>query len=106
MAAREAILRTGVARLRPVLLTAGTTVLGLLPMAAGINVDIIGRTVTQGAPSAQWWIDLASAVAGGLAFATPVTLLLTPALLAWRGAAQDRHRARVAARQPAATAGP
>ncbi len=106
MAAREAILRTGVARLRPVLLTAGTTVLGLLPMAAGINVDIIGRTVTQGAPSAQWWIDLASAVAGGLAFATPVTLLLTPALLAWRGAAQDRHRARVAARQPAAAAGP
>ena len=85
MSVREAILRTGVARLRPVLLTAGTTILGLLPMAAGVGVDILGRDITVGAPSAQWWIDLASAVAGGLAFATPITLLLTPALLAWRG---------------------
>ena len=53
-------------------------------MAFGVNIDIIGREVTMGAPSAQWWIDLASAVAGGLAFATPITLLLTPALLMWR----------------------
>ena len=89
MSAREALLRTGAARLRPVLLTAGTTILGLLPMAFGVNVDIIGRDLTMGAPSSQWWIDLSSAVAGGLAFATPITLLLTPALLMWRA---DRKR--------------
>lgn len=90
MSAREALLRTGAARLRPVLLTAGTTILGLLPMAFGVNVDIIGRDVTMGAPSSQWWIDLSSAVAGGLAFATPITLLLTPALLMWRAGRQQR----------------
>lgn len=92
MSAREAVLRTGVARLRPVLLTAGTTILGLLPMAFGLNIDILSREITHGAPSAQWWVDLASAVAGGLAFATPITLLLTPALLAWRGTREDARR--------------
>ena len=81
MAPHEALMRTGAARFRPVLLTAGTTILGLLPMAFAVNVDLLGREVTVGAPSAQWWLDLSSAVAGGLAFATPITLLLTPALL-------------------------
>jgi multidrug efflux pump len=81
---REALLRTGVMRLRPVLLTAGTAILGLLPMAFALNIDIIHRLVTHNAPSALWWIPLASAVSGGLAFATPITLILTPALLMWR----------------------
>jgi multidrug efflux pump len=84
MKAREAVLRTGAMRMRPVLLTAGTAILGLLPMAFGINPDLIHRVVTVGSPGAQWWILLASAVAGGLAFATPITLILTPALLHWR----------------------
>lgn len=94
MAAREAVLRTGVMRLRPVLLTAGTAILGLLPMAFGLTVDIVHREITYGAPSAQWWIQLSSAIAGGLAFATPITLILTPALLVWR---EQRREARVAA---------
>jgi len=84
MGAREAILRTGAMRLRPVLLTAGTAILGLLPMAFGVNPDIIHRLVTVGSPSSQIWIQLASAIAGGLAFATPITLILTPALLMWK----------------------
>jgi multidrug efflux pump len=95
-AAREAILRTGIMRLRPVLLTAGTAILGLLPMALALNVDIIHRHVTYNAPSSQWWIQLASAVAGGLAFATPITLILTPALLMWRARRQARKAARKA----------
>jgi len=82
--AREALLRTGAMRLRPVLLTAGTAILGLLPMAFGVNPDIIHRVITVGAPSSQFWIQLASAIAGGLAFATPITLILTPALLMWK----------------------
>ena len=81
MEAIEAALRTGVLRLRPVLLTTVTTVLGLMPMVLGVNIDIIGRSVTVGGPSTQWWTQLATAVAGGLAFATLLTLVLTPSLL-------------------------
>ena len=77
----EAALRTGVLRLRPVLLTTVTTVLGLMPMVLGVNIDILGRSVTVGGPSTQWWTQLATAVAGGLAFATVLTLVLTPSLL-------------------------
>jgi multidrug efflux pump len=84
MSPREALLRTGAMRLRPVLLTAGTAILGLLPMAFGVNPDIIHRVVTIGSPSSQFWVQLASAIAGGLAFATPITLILTPALLMWK----------------------
>lgn len=92
IAAREALLRTGAMRLRPVLLTAGTAILGLLPMAFGVNPDIIHRVVTVGSPSSQFWVQLASAIAGGLAFATPITLLLTPALLMWQ---ELRHASRI-----------
>ncbi|KLN64193.1 efflux RND transporter permease subunit [Vibrio sp. VPAP30] len=78
---REAILRTGVQRLRPVLLTTVTTILGLLPMVLEMNIDLINQKIEFGAPSTQWWSQLATAVAGGLAFATLLTLVLTPCLL-------------------------
>ena len=78
---REAIVRTGAQRLRPVLLTAITTVFGLLPMVLGVNIDFFTREVTIGAPSSQWWIQLSTAVASGLTFATLLTLVVTPCLL-------------------------
>ncbi len=77
----EAILRTGVQRLRPVMLTTVTTILGLLPMVLEMNIDLINQKIEFGAPSTQWWSQLATAVAGGLAFATVLTLVLTPCLL-------------------------
>ncbi|MFL1467408.1 efflux RND transporter permease subunit [Marinobacter sp. HN1S83] len=77
----EAALETGCLRLRPVLLTAVTTVLGLMPMVLGVNVDLLTPSLGIGAPSTQWWTQLSSAIAGGLTFATILTLLLTPALL-------------------------
>ncbi|MCG7497636.1 efflux RND transporter permease subunit [Vibrio sp. Of7-15] len=77
----EAIIRTGVQRLRPVLLTTVTTILGLMPMVLEMNIDLINRNIEFGAPSTQWWSQLATAVAGGLAFATLLTLVLTPCLL-------------------------
>lgn len=77
----DAALNTGLIRMRPVLLTAGTTVLGLIPMVLAMNIDFINREVAFGAPSTQWWVQLSSAIAGGLAFATVLTLLLTPCLL-------------------------
>jgi len=76
-----AALETGALRLRPVLLTAGTTVLGLIPMMLSINVNLLEPSLGLNAPSTQWWTQLSSAIAGGLAFATFLTLLLTPALL-------------------------
>ena len=77
----DAALATGEIRLRPVLLTAGTTILGLIPMVLAMNIDFVGREVSFGAPSTQWWRQLSSAIAGGLGFATVLTLLLTPSLL-------------------------
>ena len=91
----EAALRTGVLRLRPVVLTSITTVLGLMPMVLGVNIDIVGRSIEVGGPSTQWWTQLATAVAGGLAFATVLTLVLTPSLLVL---GERRWRRRTAAR--------
>ena len=81
----EAAVETGRRRLRPVFLTAFTTVLGLLPMVLAMNIDLIGRAISFGAPSTQWWTQLASAIAGGLTFATLLTLVLTPCLLVLGG---------------------
>jgi multidrug efflux pump len=77
----EAILRTCRERARPVLLTAVTAILGVLPIAFGLNVDFLNREVTQGAPSTQWWIQLSTAIVFGLGFATVLTLVVTPASL-------------------------
>ena len=77
----DAALETGSLRLRPVLLTAVTTVLGLMPMVLAMNIDLVGRQISFGAPSTQWWTQLSSAIAGGLSFATLLTLFLTPCLL-------------------------
>ncbi len=93
---RVAALRAGTQRLRPVLLTAVTTVIGLLPMVLALTIDFTGRDLSWGAPSTQYWVQLATAIAGGLTVATPVTLLLTPALLAqWdRGPGAGRYSRR------------
>jgi multidrug efflux pump len=88
--AMEAILRTGAQRLRPVLMTTVTTILGLLPMVAEVNIDFIGRSVDIGGPSTEWWSQLATAVAGGLAFATVLTLVLTPCMLALKAKRDER----------------
>lgn len=88
--AMEAILRTGAQRLRPVLMTTVTTILGLMPMVLEVNIDLIGRNIDLGGPSTQWWSQLATAVAGGLAFATLLTLVLTPCMLALKARRDER----------------
>ncbi|MDO5646502.1 efflux RND transporter permease subunit [Paracoccus sp. (in: a-proteobacteria)] len=89
-----AALRAASERFRPVMLTALTTVVGLMPMVMGLTVDFVGRDMFLGAPSGQMWIQLATGIAGGLAVATVVTLLLTPTLLAWDGRRRERASAR------------
>ena len=78
----EAVVRTGTQRLRPVLLTTITTIFGLLPMVFQMNIDFVARDISIGAPSTQWWVQLSTAVAFGLSFATILTLFVTPSLLA------------------------
>jgi multidrug efflux pump len=82
LTSRDAALRTAVQRARPVLLTTGTTVLGLLPMVFELNVDFINGSVSHGSTTSDWWVLLSSAVVYGLLFSTLLTLVLTPVLLA------------------------
>jgi multidrug efflux pump len=79
--AYEAIVRTCRERARPVVLTAVTAILGVLPIAFGVNIELISREVTVGAPATQWWIHLSTAIVFGLGFATVLTLIVTPAAL-------------------------
>lgn len=77
----EAVLETCRERVRPVMLTAVTAILGVLPIAFGANLALLSQEVTYGAPSTQWWISLSSAIVFGLAFSTLLTLVVTPAAL-------------------------
>lgn len=77
----EAVLAAAKSRFRPVMLTTVTTIVGLLPLANGLSIDIVNRTYTVGGMVASWWQPLASAIVNGLAFSTILTLLLTPAML-------------------------
>jgi len=77
----SASLMTASQRLRPVLLTTITTVMGLIPMAMGVSLDFFGRSIVVGDPSGAWWIQLATAVISGLTFSTLLTLIMVPVLL-------------------------
>ena len=83
----KAIIHGGKVRLRPVILTAITTILGLIPLTAGINIDFIGlfkgdysKFIQFGAESSQWWSNMGVAVIFGLLFATALTLVVVPVL--------------------------
>ena len=77
----DAILETCRERARPVVLTALTAIFGVLPIAFGLNLELLSHETTFGAPSTQWWISLSSAIVFRLAFATILTLIVTPSLL-------------------------
>jgi len=81
---REAVVKAGRTRFRPVVLTAITTVLGLVPLGVGMNFDFIGfysalrPDFYWGGEQAAWWGQMAVAVIVGLSFATVLTLLVVP----------------------------
>lgn len=77
---RGALVVAGLHRFRPVMLTAVTTVLGLVPMALGISIDFFNFRVLSGGSSSQFWGPMAVAVIFGLAFATVLTLVMVPTL--------------------------
>jgi multidrug efflux pump subunit AcrB len=76
----SAAAEAGVTRLRPVMLTAMTTITGLIPMAVGISFDIHTFTWATRSESTQWWRNMAIVVIFGLAFATMLTLVVVPSL--------------------------
>jgi multidrug efflux pump len=78
---KEALLKTAIIRLKPILLASMTTVAGMIPMIFGISVNFIERDFTIGAPSSQFWTQLSAGIAGGLTFVTLLTLFVTPAIL-------------------------
>ncbi len=83
----EAIIEGGKTRLRPVILTAITTILGLVPLTIGLNIDFIGlfsgdfsKFIQFGVESSQWWSGMGVAVIFGLLFATALTLIVVPVM--------------------------
>ena len=78
----QVIVRTGAQRLRPVMLTTVTTIFGLLPLASNFSIDLINRTIVYGGQLSSFWVPLSQAIVSGLTFATLLTLVATPAMLA------------------------
>ncbi|MGW8283548.1 MAG: efflux RND transporter permease subunit, partial [Gemmatimonadota bacterium] len=83
---RESLIQGGLTRFRPVTLTAITTVMGLVPLAIGLNFDFEGLysrlrpDLYWGGEQAAWWGSMAIAVIAGLTFATFLTLVLLPVM--------------------------
>ena len=77
----DVILKTAGQRLRPILLTTVTTMIGLFPMAIQASINVIERTVQFGEPTAEWWVQLSTAIIFGLGFSTLLTLILVPVML-------------------------
>ncbi|KPJ97720.1 MAG: acriflavin resistance protein [Desulfobacterales bacterium SG8_35] len=77
---REAVVAAGATRLRPVVLTAVTTILGLLPMVTGVSYDFHNMAISWVSESSQWWRTMAIVVIFGLLVATFLTLMVVPVL--------------------------
>lgn len=83
----EAIIRAGMTRFRPVILTAVTTILGLIPLTTGMSLDFTAlfsgqwaKVFVIGGESSQWWGPMGVAVIWGLAVATFLTLIVVPVM--------------------------
>jgi multidrug efflux pump len=90
----EAAIRTCSQRMRPVLLTSVTAMLGLLPLAFELNVNLFTRHVFIGSVTSAWWVHLSTAMVFGLLLATVLTLIMTPVLLAAPTVFRENHAIR------------
>lgn len=77
----EAVLKASAQRLRPIIITTTTTVVGMLPLALGLSINILERTIETGSPISFWWKDTAIAISFGLTFSTAITLIILPLMI-------------------------
>jgi multidrug efflux pump len=96
MSAYDAILEAGRTRMTPVLLTATATMLGLIPLAVGLNLDFAALLTTGnphlyfGGDNVAFWGPLSWTMIFGLSFATFLTLILVPSMYLIRAKIKDR----------------
>ena len=90
----EAAIRTCSQRMRPVLLTSITAMLGLLPLVFELNVNLFTRHIVIGSVTSAWWVHLSTAMVFGLLLATVLTLIMTPVLLAAPTVFRENHAIR------------
>jgi multidrug efflux pump len=109
--ADDAAVRAATQRFRPVLLTTLVTVVGLLPLMFQVHPNFHNGHIEYKAPGSEWWVQLSASVVWGLSFATLLTLVLTPVMLAAPkvyshrfGELRDRLLGRKAAPRRTATA--
>lgn len=88
----EAAIRTAAQRFRPVLLTKATAIAGMFPLMMAFEVDFANREVIIGGPDAGQWVQMATAIVWGLLFASLLTLMVTPCMLALPQAVRDNGR--------------
>lgn len=80
MTRREAVVNAGLVRFRPVMLTATTTVLGLMPLVVGVSIDFVNFKIVVGGASVDTWGPMARVISSGLVVATILTLIVVPVL--------------------------
>jgi len=78
----ETIIHSAAQRVRPIVLTTATTMIGLTPVALQITIDWFGRSIEFGGLMSAWWVPFSTAVIWGLGFSSLLTLFLIPTLLA------------------------
>jgi multidrug efflux pump subunit AcrB len=97
----DAVIEGGATRLRPVLLTAITAMIGLLPIATGVGIDFLHFGFVTRSETTQWWAPMAWAIFWGLLFNTLLVLIVTPTFyFAWENRREKARRRKERGRAP------
>lgn len=104
MGLREAVIEAGRVRMTPVLLTATATILGMIPLAIGLNIDFVSMfsefdpKIHFGGDSVAFWKPLSWTIVFGLSFATFITLILVPVMYMMAESWKEKRKAKKALR--------